>query len=154
MPNIADVLKQEITRLSRKEIRGLTAGMKKASSQYRKDVADLKRQVAKLKTQVSLLGGKVLQELPSPQANADAQTVRFIPKGLRSQRKRLSLSGVDCARLLGVTPQSVYKWERGLSRPRKEQLAGVAALRTMSKREVRARLEQLGGNNSGRTKKA
>ena len=154
MPNIADIMKQEITRLARKEIRSQTAGIKKASTQYRKDVADLKRQVSKLKTQVSLLGGKVLQELPSSPAHADAQSVRFIPKGLRSQRKRLGLSAADCARLVGVTPQSVYKWESGLSRPRKEQLTAVAALRTMSKKEARARLEHLGRNNSGRTKKA
>ena len=48
MPDIAAVLKEEIARLARKEVRSQTEGLKKASAQYRRDIAALKRQVAEL----------------------------------------------------------------------------------------------------------
>ena len=43
MSNIASVLKEEITRLSRKEIRTETEVLKKASSQYRAEISALKK---------------------------------------------------------------------------------------------------------------
>ena len=48
MPNIASVLKDEILRLARKEVRRELEGLKKASAQYRSDIAALKRQVIAL----------------------------------------------------------------------------------------------------------
>ena len=38
MPNIATVLKQEITRLARKEAKALTPATRKASAQYRREI--------------------------------------------------------------------------------------------------------------------
>jgi len=44
---------------------------------------------------------------------------------------------------VGVSAQTIYNWETGTSRPRAEQLAVIAAVRKMGKREVKARLDQL-----------
>ena len=55
MPNVAALLKEEITRLSRKEVRRQLAGMKKASAQYRHHIAALRRQISNLLRQVSVL---------------------------------------------------------------------------------------------------
>jgi len=142
MPNIAAVLKEEIARLARKEIRKETAAVQKASSQYRRDLAALKRQIAELHRQVSLLEGKVLAEPGDTTPVDDNTRVRFSARGLRSQRKRLGLSATDYARLVGVSPQSIRNWERGTTRPRKEQVLALAALRTIGKREAEARLRQ------------
>ena len=57
MPNIATVLKQEITRLAAKEVKARMAATRKASSQHRRDIAALKRQVKDLTSQVSYLEG-------------------------------------------------------------------------------------------------
>ena len=48
MLNIATVLKAEITRVARRQVRGETLRLKKASGQYRTDIAALKRRVAAL----------------------------------------------------------------------------------------------------------
>jgi hypothetical protein len=48
MPNIASVLKDEISRDARKEIRGETASLKKALSAYRTDLATLKHRAQAL----------------------------------------------------------------------------------------------------------
>ena len=46
MPNLAAVLKDEIRRLARREANALMSSHKKASAQYRRDIAALKRQIA------------------------------------------------------------------------------------------------------------
>jgi len=143
MPNIATVLKEEISRLARREIRSETTAFKKASSQYRRDIAELKRQLSNLQGKVSLLEKQVLRDVSSQVTEADVKGVRFTAKGLRSQRKRLGLSATDYGRLVGVATQTIYNWETGVSRPRKQQLPVLASLRNMGKREVQARLEQL-----------
>jgi hypothetical protein len=48
MPNIATVLKAEIARVARKELRGETEALKKSNSQYRSQIADLKRRIGAL----------------------------------------------------------------------------------------------------------
>jgi DNA-binding transcriptional regulator YiaG len=143
MPNIAAVLKDEISRLARKDIRSETAVFKKASAQHRRDIAELKRHVSNLQGRVSLLEKQVLRDVSSQVADADAKGVRFTAKGLRSQRKRLGLSAADCGKLVGVTAQTIYSWENEESRPRKRQLPVLASIRHMGKREVQSRLEQL-----------
>jgi DNA-binding transcriptional regulator YiaG len=45
--------------------------------------------------------------------------------------------------LVGVSAQTIYNWEGGTTRPRAEQLAAIAAVRKMGKREVKARLDQM-----------
>jgi DNA-binding transcriptional regulator YiaG len=143
MPNIATVLKEEIARIARKEIRSQTATVTRASAQYRRDIAQLKRQVTALERKVALLEKKVLKETPvRAQASKDTK-VRFTAQGLVSQRKRLGLSAADYAKLAGVSSQSIYNWERGASKPRKEQVMVLSALRGIGKREALARLEQL-----------
>lgn len=106
MPNIGTVLREEISRLSRREIRSQVDATKKATTQHRRQIAALKRQVAQLERQVTLLVRKFLD---TPQAVSAASTAirpRFVAKGLRSQRKRLGLSATDYGKLLGVSAQS------------------------------------------------
>jgi DNA-binding transcriptional regulator YiaG len=143
MPNIASVLKEEILRLGRKEARSETNALKKASAQYRRDIAELKRRVADLQRKVALLEKQVLRNAPAPSAEVDAEHVRFTAKGLRSQRKRLGLSAGNYGKLIGVTGQTIYSWEQEASRPRRQQVARIAALRSLGKREAQGRLEQL-----------
>jgi DNA-binding transcriptional regulator YiaG len=143
MPNIATVLKEEISRLARKEVRHEIAGLQKASAQYRRDVAQLKRHVLELQRQVALIERKVLAEPVAKPVTAKSARMRFTAKGLRAQRKRLGLTAAEYAALVDVTPKSIYNWERETARPRTEQLAALAALRGIGKKEAKARLRQL-----------
>ncbi len=144
MPNVAAVLKDEISRVSRKEIRSETESLKNASAQYRRDVAAPKRQVTTLERQVAVLENLVLKKTPIAEpSDVEEKSIRFSPKSLQSLRKRLGLTATDVAALCEVSTQSVYNWENGATRPRKEQLAVIAALRGMGKKEVQARLRQI-----------
>lgn len=141
MPNIATVIKSEISRVSRKEVRGETQSLKKSVSQYRTQIAELKRRMKVLEQQVRTLS-KVTPRAGVSQAEAEPATkVRFSAKSLIAQRRRLGLSAAALARLLGVSSLSVYKWESGNTRPRAKQIEAIAALRGMGKRDVEQRLQ-------------
>ena len=141
MPNIGTVLKSEISRVSRKEVRGETQGLKKSVAQYRAQIADLKRRMQALERQVSRLGKVTAEKVGVDIEDEPARQIRFSAKSLLAQRRRLGLSAAALARLLGVSALSVYKWESGNTRPRAKQIEAIAALRSMGKREVAQRLE-------------
>ncbi len=143
MPNIATVLKGEISRIARKEMKSGTGVLRKASAQYRKDIAALKRQVSNLQGKVSVLEKRVLREVPTQVPEADSKTIRFTAKGLLAQRKRLGLSAESFAKLVGVSGLTIYSWEKGTSRPRKTVLPVLSSIRAMGKKEAQARLEQV-----------
>jgi DNA-binding transcriptional regulator YiaG len=142
MPNIASLLKDEITRLARKELRANTENLKKAVATYRSEIAALKRRVDTLERQAKRTAKVVSSVQPAQKESSDAKH-RFSAKGLATHRQRLGLSAADYAALLGVSALSVYKWEGGQARPRARYLPGIAAIRSMSKREAAARLEEL-----------
>ena len=145
MPNVGAVIREEITRLSRRESRSQIDATKKATVAHRHEIAALKRQVADLQRQVALLARKVLAGPPAaaPSGSMPAKRMRFVAKGLRSRRERLGLSQSDFGRLLGVSAQTIYNWEHDTTRPRDGQLAKIAALRTIGKREAEERLKHV-----------
>jgi cell division protein FtsB len=55
MPNIASILKEEIARVARKELRVTTDSLKKAASQHRSDIAALKRRLAAAEQEIKKL---------------------------------------------------------------------------------------------------
>ena len=144
MPNIGALLKQEIVRLSRREVRAQVQPIQKASAQYRRDIAALKRRVATLERQGASLQRRVLDKPRVTPASSTTTKIRFVAKGLKSHRDRLGLSAADYGRLVGVSAQSIYNWEQGHTSPRSEQLTTIATLRGVGKREALHRLESLG----------
>lgn len=146
MPNIAAVLKDEIARIARKEVRAQTEDFKKSSAQYRAHIAALRRRVDDLERQLKRVGKTTGRAAPHPAGgDADEQGTsrRFSATRLAAQRRKLGLSAADFATLLGVSGQSVYKWEHGESRPRAKQLEAIAAVRGIGKREAAARLAKM-----------
>jgi|SRR5689334_106720 DNA-binding transcriptional regulator YiaG len=143
MPNIATFLKAEITRLARKEIRGEIGTLRKSSAAHRRDIAALKREITNLQRQNKQLSRRASS---APEAAADAGEGevrnRFSAKGFKSLRARLGLSADQLATLLGASMQSVYNWEHGKTVPRANQVAAIAALRTIGKKEAMRRLEE------------
>lgn len=147
MSNIAAALKSEISRLARKEIRAEVSVLKKAAAQHRRHIAALRRQVEGLQSQLKrtarqTVSGSTHKETGDGDGD-ERSGLRFRPAGLASHRKRLGLSAADFGRLIGVSGQSVYKWEAGEVRPRSSQLVAIAAVRKMGKRKALRHLEQL-----------
>lgn len=142
MPNIASVLKEEIGRLARKEMKAETERWKKATAQHRTEIAALKRRLSDFERLVATLGKKVTGKAPEEDGGLK-KPLRFRSKGLQTLRKKLGLSAADLGQLVGVSAQTVYHWEAGKTRPKAQQLTAIADLRTTGKRKVKAQLASL-----------
>lgn len=139
MPNLAAALKDEVTRLARKELRGETGSLKKSSARYRSEIAGLKRRIAVLEQLV----GRLARLAPGGEAArpaAEGGGVRFSAANLKKLREKRGLSAAGLGKLLGVTAQTIYNWESGTTRPGREQLVALAAARKLGKREIARRL--------------
>lgn len=147
MPNIATALKAEISRLARKEVRDEVSTLKKASNNYRSQIAALKRQLDTLQKVVRRLSRTGAGESAPAAAEAEDEGTprRFSAQRLAKTRQKLGLSAADFGALMGVSGQSIYKWEAGEVRPRRKQLEAIAKVRGLGKREVAERLEGLRG---------
>jgi DNA-binding transcriptional regulator YiaG len=147
MANLAGAIKEEIRRLAKKEIKNETAATKQAVAQYRREIASLKRQFRDQERKLAFLQNRERRRLEKPAAGAAsepaAEGVRFSARSVKAQRDRLDLSAADYALLVGVSPLTIYNWEKGKSRPRAEQLAALVAVRGIGKREAARRLELL-----------
>ena len=152
MPNIASVLRAEISRIARKEGRSEIDALRKTVSSQRSDIAALKRRLQDLEKSVKALAKAAPGGRPRPtsadvasggDAEAEAEGLRFRAQGMASNRKRLGLSAEDFGLLVGASGQSVYSWEAGKNKPRATNLAAIAALRGVGKREVAKRLAAL-----------
>jgi len=146
MANLLSLLNERICRLARREIRGQTQKTRRLTAQHRRDLAALKRLVAALARTIAFLEKQERRRVASPPSlPQEAKGVRFSARSVRAQRARLGLSAKDFGRLVGVSALTIYSWESGKSRPRAKQLAGLAPIRRLGKREARQRLEMMGG---------
>ena len=143
MPNVATVLKSEMARVARKEVREETVPLKKAVSAYRSEIAALKRRAETLEQALRRLTKVHMAAPVNAVADEEPGKLRFSAKSLASQRRRLGLSSVQCGLLLGASDQSVHNWEHGQTRPLARHLPAIAAMRGMSKKDATTRLLSL-----------
>lgn len=149
MSTFAVALKEEIRRVARKEIRAQTGRTSRAVTQYRREIARLKRQQRELEKKINFLANQARKSLstPVPASSLNGES-RFSARSVRAQRRRTGLSAADYAKLVGVTPLTVYNWEHNKSRPRHGQFATLVALRGLGKREAQAKLALLAASKS------
>lgn len=145
MATLAAALKHEIRRLARKEIRSETGKTKQAVAQYRRDIARLKRQVQEAEKKLAYFESQERKRVGKapPEAEGPQEGARFSARSVKAQRAKLKLSAADYAKLIGVSPLTVYHWEQGKSRPRQAQFAALVAARGMGRREAVAKLDLL-----------
>ncbi len=143
MGKVEGVIKSEIVRLAKREVRKISVplgrdvrALKTTVSQLRKTVSGLER-FASLQQREMEKGGVPLKASPE-----EVETSRFSPRLIRSLRQRLGLTQKEMATLAGVTIGAVYQWESGKFDPRDEKKAVIVALRKLGKREARRLLEQ------------
>ena len=141
MSTFANQLKSEIARIAKKEARSETSTLKKTSAQYRSEIAALKRRLAALESIVGKLSKQPKKEVQAVEPQS-TENLRFRVSGFATLRKKLGVTANEMGVLLGVSGQSVYKWEQGKAKPRAGQLKAIAAVRKLGKREVAERLAQ------------
>jgi DNA-binding transcriptional regulator YiaG len=150
MPNVNAVLAQEIARLSKRVVKASTKSTRRLVTQHRRDLAALKRQMSTVLRTVAFLEAQEKKRVATMPVPGEVGPVRFRADGLKSHRAKLGLSAANYGKLVGVAGITVYQWESGRSKPRKAQVAKLAAVRGIGKREAEKRLELLGISTEGR----
>ena len=113
MSQFATQLKSEISRIAKKEIRSV----KKLSKGAR-------------------------TATPVTASHDEDKSLRFRSNGFATLRKKLDLTASEMGQLLGVSGQSIYKWEQGKARPRASQLKAIASIRSIGKKKAHALLAE------------
>jgi DNA-binding transcriptional regulator YiaG len=145
MGKLEGIMRSEIVRLAKRE-------MRKSSAPLKKDVRSLKTTVSRLRKTVSALERLTAQqqkELGMGKARLEAtpeelRKSRFSPQLIRSLRKRLGISQKEMAFLTGVTVGAIYQWEKGIFEPRGKKKGMLVALRKLGRRDVKRLLEEKG----------
>lgn len=145
MATYSAVFKDEVSRLARKATKDLINPVRSSASNSRHQIAALKRDVALLQKELSSLKREMRKVASSAPEERDGDVKhRFTSKGFASLRSKLGLTLNEMALLLDCSSMSVYNWERDTT-PRSPQIAAIAALRPLGKRQVRAMLEAKSG---------
>lgn len=132
MPNLQQLLSEEIRRLARKEIRTELVELKTQLTTMRKTIAEQNRRIKALEKIVPL----PVKPQPSAEVPAEVKPVRITAARIKKLRDKLGFSQGKFAALLGVNLNSVRYWESGKIEPREVQKRKIATIRDMGKREL------------------
>lgn len=143
MPQFAKVLKEEIARLARREVRKKFSPLRSRVIDLNREISGLKKDLEKKDKKLARLEKLVAeaQPAPVPASREEVKKARVSPWLIKTQRKRLELNQSNFARLIGVSVSAVRSWEQGRSQPRGPNLASFVAVRKLSKKEAYSRLE-------------
>jgi DNA-binding transcriptional regulator YiaG len=147
MPNLAQTIKAEVIRISRREIKVSVNPLRSATIALKKTVAELKRKTAALEAENKRFAGLLKSEEARIAQVPDEvkEKARITAKTVRKVRGKLGLSQADFATLLGISRQSAFMMEQksGRLRLRPATLAKLLVVREMGKREALRRLEEI-----------
>ena len=143
MPNLATLLKEEISKIVRQEVQDQMRDLKKTIREQRDALARLEKQAgpAKAKAATKPAAAKPAAKVRKPAGDTDRRKqLRIAPNTIKKHRKRLKLSQAELGQLLNVSTNTVLRWEAGTSKPRSKHLPRLDQLRTISKRELKKQL--------------
>jgi len=149
MPNLSQILKAEIARISRKETKASVKPLKSAGFILKRTVASLKKRIAALESEnkrlTSLVNDLYEKNAEAQIAEVKDNKVRISSRTVKALRKKLGLSQDGFATLLGVSGQSVYVMEHrgGRLRLRTQTVVKFLSLRGIGKREAARKLEEI-----------
>jgi DNA-binding transcriptional regulator YiaG len=138
MGKMESLLKEQIVRLARRQVRGMVVplardvrALKRTVRQMRPGLAMATKVAAEYQRQVDTERGRL--EVPPE----EVRTARLSAGRIAGLRKRLGLTQAGMATLMGVSTGAVALWERGSSSPKGANRAAIVALRKLKRSEVK-----------------
>lgn len=158
MSKIASVLRDEIARVARKEAKAIVDPLRKQVASQRATINELKSQLSERTKQLQVVvremtRGDAAVTQRSEKSEKKATSTgrgRFSAKDFVATRKRLKLTQEGAAKVLDVSAQTIYNWERGTV-PKEKYLDRIAKMRAMSADQASA---IAGTSKGGKTAKA
>lgn len=142
MPDFAKAIKDEITRLARKEAKKMFGPLTVRIRSLSGTVSGQEKQIARLEKTVARQEKELRESAPVPEAARpeEVKKARISPRLVKTQRKRLKLNQNDFARLLSVSVAAVRSWEQGRALPKEETMATLVAVRKLKPQDAWERL--------------
>lgn len=138
MGKIEQVMKYEIVRLAKKQVRAVCVPLGREVRHLRRTVSELRKTVKAFKNFGTEYQAQRLAEKARLEASPDETASARLSAGLiKSLRRRLGLTQGELAALVGVSTAAVGFWEQGAARPKGRNKAAIVALRKLGRREVR-----------------
>ena len=135
MATLASALKSEVRRVAASEVKKVLRSvrrllkqvktLKQAARDQRRNLASVEARMDRLKVRLALRRARG----KGPRVSADS---------IRSFRSRVAMTREQFARLLGVSPGSIFGWETGRTTPRGRSAARFLEVRKQGVRKVRA----------------
>ena len=143
MAKLEQTIKSEIVRLSRREVRRISAPLGKEVRSLKSTVSLIRKSVLALSRSMAVLKKESPPEEIKLEATPDEiKQSRFSPRLIRSLRKHAGVTQKELAQLAGVSIGAVQMWENGKFRPSDKKKALLVGLRKLGRREVRKLLEE------------
>ena len=155
MPNIAKVLREEITRISRHEAKVAITPLRKSAAKMRPDVVDLKNRLAIMEKEIKRLNQLVINLVstqPAPTEVPEEGRAWISGKGVKYLRKKLGITQGELAQLTHVSLSAVVQWESksGMLKLRDATKKAIMAVRGIGKVEARKRLDEMVVKKAGK----
>lgn len=145
MPSLAAALKAELRRHAVRETRKAVRSIRRLQKHVKelrlvnrahvRGLNSLKRRFDRLKTRVAKARGRIGRRMSGGLPGRPVT-----PESIRRLRDRLGLSRALFSKLLGVSPGSIFGWEKGRTVPRGASRARLAEVRKLGLRAARARV--------------
>ncbi len=143
MAKIEAIIKSEIIRLAKREMRRVTVPLGRDVRALKATAAQLRKSVSSLERFAARQHSEAMSEKVKLEANPDELAkARFSARLIRGLRKRLGITQKDLATLAGVTVGAIFQWEKGIFEPRDDKKGVLVALRKLGRREVKRILEE------------
>ncbi len=140
MAKIEGIIKAEIMRLAKREVRAVFRPLKREVWQMSTKLSNLSKGLASLNRMAKELH---LEEKAKPKLEATPEEVkvsRLTPERISRLRKKIGISQRELGILTGASIGAILSWEKGKFRPKGEKKAALVALRKLKKREVKKML--------------
>lgn len=141
MAKIEGIIKAEIMRLAKREVRSVFRPLKREVRHMSIKLSGLSKGIASL----NRVAKELHLEEAKPKLEATLEEVkasRITPERIRGLRKKLGLSLRELGILTGTSIGAVLSWEKGKFKPKGEKKAVLVALRKLRKREIRKLLTE------------
>jgi len=142
MGKVEAVIKSEIVRLARRELRKIAVPLGRDVRSLKNTISQLRKTVSALERFTALQKKEMGKKKPLEATPEEVQISRFSPRLIRSLRKRLRISQKELAILAGVTVGAIHQWESGMFKPSMKKKIVLVALRKLGRRDARGLLDE------------
>jgi len=144
MSQLMIVMKEEMRRIARKEIKLAVSGLKKDKITLKKAVVTLKKQAKQDRKTIAALTETATRQAKQGLTGIQKKA-RITAKGVKALRRKLKLSQADFGKLVGVSGMTIMKMEnhQGPLNIREKTRQAYQPIMSIGVKEARLRLEQL-----------